>query len=286
MLRRCEMKAGDFLKTLLEKVGFDTNRQEFIDVLSKSDFANTELHSAVTEAIDKGLLTEQEAKSNPKLKSHYAKQVLDTLDVKIKGATERFGINPEDINDTSTYATLDKLIDKLHEKANAAGTTKGEKADLEKKINELSQQLSASQKAISDAVANERNTWSDKFLRTQQDAVLRSMPLPKALPDDVELITARTLVDAELQARRAKVKEIDGKLTLVNADDENLRIFDGGKELDYHTLTQATLARNKFRKVSDTNNDGKPPVPPKAPQGQRTAANLDSFDDMIKAVGG
>lgn len=280
------MKAGDFLKHLLDKVGFDTNRQEFIDAVSKSDFANTVLHSSVVEAIDKGLLTEQEAKSNGKIKSHYAKQVLDTLDAKIKSATERFGINAEDIADQSSYATLDKLIDKLHEKANASGTSKGEKAELEKKINELSQQLSASQKAISDAVANERNIWSEKFMRTQQDAILRSMPLPKALPDDVELITARTLVDAELSARRAKVKEIDGKLTLVSSDDENLRIFDNGKELDYHTLTQATLARNKFLKVSDTKPDGNPPVPPKAPQGQRTTANLDSFDDMIKAVSG
>lgn len=280
------MKAGDFLKHLLDKVGFDTNRQEFIDAVSKSDFANTVLHSSVVEAIDKGLLTEQEAKSNGKIKSHYAKQVLDTLDAKIKSATERFGINAEDIADQSSYATLDKLIDKLHEKANASGTSKGEKAELEKKINELSQQLSASQKAISDAVANERNIWSEKFMRTQQDAILRSMPLPKALPDDVELITARTLVDAELSARRAKVKEIDGKLTLVSSDDENLRIFDNGKELDYHTLTQATLARNKFLKVSDTKPDGIAPVPPKAPQGQRTTANLDSFDDMIKAVSG
>ena len=280
------MKAGDFLKHLLDKVGFDTNRQEFIDAVSKSDFANTVLHSSVVEAIDKGLLTEQEAKSNGKIKSHYAKQVLDTLDAKIKSATERFGINAEDIADQSSYATLDKLIDKLHEKANASGTSKGEKAELEKKINELSQQLSASQKAISDAVANERNIWSEKFMRTQQDAILRSMPLPKALPDDVELITARTLVDAELSARRAKVKEIDGKLTLVSSDDENLRIFDNGKELDYHTLTQATLARNKFLKVSDTKPDGNPAVPPKAPQGQRTTANLDSFDDMIKAVSG
>jgi len=280
------MKAGEFLKTLLEKVGFDTNRQEFIDVLSKSDFSNTELHSEVVEAINRGLITEQEAKSNSKIKSHYAKQVLDTLDVKIKGATERFGINPEDITDTSTYATLDKLIDKLHEKANASGTSKGEKADLERKINELSQQLSASQKAISDAVATERNSWSEKFLRTQQDAILRSMPLPQALPTDVELITARTLVDAELAARRARVKEIDGKLTLVSADDENLRIFDAGKELDYHTLTQATLARNKFLKVSDTKPDGNQPVPPKPPQGQRTAANLEQFDEMIAKVSG
>jgi hypothetical protein len=282
------MKAGDFLKSLLDKVGFDTNKQSFIDALSKSEFANTELHSELVDAINTGLLTEQEAKSHVAIKSHYTKQVLDTIDMKIQGAVEKFQINPEDIADKSTFAKLDKLVDKLQEKANASGTSKGEKAELEKKINELNQQLSGSQKAMQDAVSAERNTWSEKFLRTQQDAILRSMPLPKALPDDVEIITARTLVDAEMQARKARVKEIDGKLVLVNAEDENLRIFEGGKELDYQTLTQATLSKNKFLKVSDTPPGGNPPAPPTPPAkgGQRTAADLSAFDDMIEAISG
>jgi hypothetical protein len=155
-----------------------------------------------------------------------------------------------------------KKIAELKSKVDGAG--KGEKAELERKINELSAQLS---KAANDALLEKENAikeitnrYETEFTEMEINRIISGKQLPGQFGTDVETEIARKFLNKELEKRGAQIKKIDGKLKLVAKDDEKLLIFDNGKELDLDTLTDMALADNKFLKVSG-NGGGLPPTP-------------------------
>jgi hypothetical protein len=253
----------DYFVQLCEKAGIDTKDTDLIDLLSKSDLSKIQISDSLIEKINKNVITKEEAKNSPELKKHFYGNALDPINKKIAAFFDEYGFDDgmkaEVLADTSTYSQFEKTVKKiaeLKEKQSTSGN-KGEKADLEKKINELASELSKVAKQKEDekiAAVNEvTQKYENQFLEMNIDSIIGSQKLPGLQSKDIEMITAKAIVNKKLAEKGAIVKNIDGKLVLVAKDNQDLRIFDAGKEISFDSLTEMALAENKFLKVSGGN---------------------------------
>ena len=293
------MLITDFIVSLAEKAGIDTKDTELIDLLSKSDLAKVSIADGLTEKVNKSLITKEEAKNSPELKKHFYGNALDPINKKINAFFDEYQLDDatksEILSDTSTYGQLEKTIRKiaeLKEKQSNSGS-KGERAELEKKINELASELSkvAKQKEEekTSAINEITNRYENQLMNYQIDSIIGSKQLPGQFPKDIEMKIAREFVEKKLAEKGAIVKNIEGKLRLVSKDDEKLFIFDAGKEVSYDSLTEMALAENKFLKVSggtpaptngfNRNNGANPPK-----QNATTNLALSNIDTALEGL--
>ncbi len=282
---------ADTIKKLLTKAGFDTSSESYLKLIQAK-----ELMLEVPEDVDtslSGLMSTNEAKNNIDIKKHFKAEALDPFNKKVGEWLKEHGADEATIKavteDANTYNKVEVAIKKIAElKAAAAGGGKGEKAELEKKINELSATLSKAtadaEKAKADAVAEVTQRYENEFTDMEINRIIGSKQLPGQFGIDVETKIAREFLNKKLEEKKAVVKKIDGKLKLFAKDDEKMLIFDNGKELDLDTLTDMALADNKFLKVSD-HGGGTPPrptqgTPPKLTQAANSA--LSQIDEALK----
>jgi len=256
------MKAGDLFHQLLKSAGFDTTDKAFIDVLSKAEFANTELPESITSALTTNLLTIDAAKNNPTLKKHFVGNALDPINKGIEELIAEYGIDEvtkaeilADQNTYNKYKVAAKKIAELKEKS-AGSTSKGEKADLERQINELNKQLSLVATDTQSKIDTIKNEYEQRILNREIDYTLSSKPLPGQFDRDVEVNIARQFVDKALATKGAVIRTIDGRIAVKQKDNPEMDIFENGKPLTFDALTDMALAENKFIKVSNPNNGG------------------------------
>jgi len=256
------MKAGDLFHQLLKSAGFDTTDKAFIDVLSKAEFANTELPESITSALTTNLLTIDAAKNNPILKKHFVGNALDPINKGIEELIAEYGIDEvtkaeilADQNTYNKYKVSAKKIAELKEKS-AGSTNKGEKADLERQINELNKQLSLVATDTQSKIDTIKNEYEQRILNREIDYTLSSKPLPGQFDRDVEVNIARQFVDKALATKGAVIRTIDGRIAVKQKDNPEMDIFENGKPLTFDALTDMALAENKFIKVSNPNNGG------------------------------
>lgn len=288
------MKAGDLFHNLLKAAGFDTTDKAFIDVLSKAEFANTELPESISNALTNNLLTIESAKNNPLIKKHFVGNALSPINEKIEALLTEFGVddatkaeitaNP---NTYEKYVTTVKKIAELKEKA-AGSNNKGQTAELEKQINELNQKLSLAATEAKTQVDSIRNEYENRIMNREIDYTLSSKPLPGQFDRDVEVNIARQFVEKALAEKGAVLKTIDGKIAIKQKANTDLDIYESGNLLTFDALTDMALAANKFIKVSDPNNGGGNPGgnPPKRPNGQQNATNNSAIAEIDKALEG
>lgn len=284
---------AETLEKLLQKAGVDTSSDEFTSLIQKKELL-VEIPDTINTSLT-SLMSLNEAKNNQQIKSHFKAEALDPFNNKIVNWLTEHGVDEATAKqiseDNNTYNKVEvaiKKIAELKDKQNNS-TSKGQTAELERKINELSAQLSKTvseaQREKEEAVAAIRQQYDNEFTEMQINQIIASKPLPGQFGVDIETKIAREFLNKKLAEKNAALKKIDGKLKIVAKDDDKLLIFDNGKELDLDTLTNLALAENKFLKVSD-NGGGTPPkstqgTPPKTNQATKSA-----IDEINRALEG
>jgi vacuolar-type H+-ATPase subunit I/STV1 len=264
---------ADTLKTLLTKAGFDLESDDYKKLIQAKELV-IEIPESVSTSLT-SLLSETEAKHHPKIKSHIKAEALDPFNNKIEVWLKEHGADEETIRtmkeDANTYAKVENVIKKIAELKSKPGDSKGEKAELERKVNDLSKQLSEvvvkAETEREQAIAELTNRYESEFTEMEIGRQIASQPLPGQFGFEVESKIAREFINKKMNDLGAAVKKVDGNFKIVAKDDEKRFIFVNGKEIDLPTLTSLALADNKFLKVSG-NGGGEPPKP--TPQGQPT----------------
>lgn len=256
------MKAGDLLNTLLKSAGFDTTDKAFIDVLSKAEFANTDIPESVSNALTNNLMTLESAKNNPLLKSHYYGNALQPINEGVEKFLNEFGIDDatksEILSDKNTFTKYEKAVRKiaeLKEKSAGAGS-KTDKLEYEKQITELNQKISNSVKETQSKIAEVTNNYENKIMDMGINYTLSSKPLPGQFDRDVEVNIARQFIDKKLAVLNAIIVNENGNLVLKQKANPEMNLFVDNKPLSFDALTDMALAENKFIKVSEPNNGG------------------------------
>lgn len=292
------MKAGDLLNTLLKSAGFDTTDKAFIDVLSKAEFANTDIPESVSNALTNNLMTLESAKNNPALKSHYYGNALQPINEGVEKFLNEFGIDDatksEILADKNTFSKYEKAVRKiaeLKEKSAGAGN-RTDKAEYEKQITELNQKIANSVKETQSKLAEVTNQYENKIMDMGINYTLSSKPLPGQFDRDVEVNIARQFVDKKLLSLNAILVNENGTLKLKQKANPEMDLYVDNKTISFDALTDMALAENKFIKVSDPNNGGGnggfKPIPSRggnAPaQNQTTQAALSNLDIALEGM--
>lgn len=282
---------ADTIKGLLTKAGFDLESEDYKKLIQAKELI-IEIPDSVAQSMT-SLMSETEAKHHPKVKAHIKAEALDPFNNKIETWLKEHGADDDTIRtmkeDPNTYAKVENAIKKIAELKSKPGDSKGEKAELERKINDLSRQLSEtvskSQADREQAIAELTNRYESEFTEMEISRQIASQPLPGQFGIDVESRIAREFINKKMAELGATVKKVDGNFKVVAKDDEKRFIFVNGKEIDLPTLTNLALADNKFLKVSGTGG-GEPPKPTPGQTPQLKPAQNKAISHIDEMLGG
>lgn len=284
---------AETLEKLLQKAGVDTSSDEFTSLIQRKELL-VEIPDNINSSLT-SLMSLNEAKNNQQIKSHFKAEALDPFNNKIVNWLTEHGVDEATAKqiseDNNTYNKVEVAIKKIAELKDrqSNSTSKGQTAELERKINELSAQLSKTvseaQREKEEAINAIRQQYDNEFTEMQINQIIASKPLPGQFGVDIETKIAREFLNKKLAEKNAALKKIDGKLKIVAKDDDKLLIFDNGKELDLDTLTNLALAENKFIKVSD-NGGGTPPKSTTGAQPKTNQATKSAIDEINRALEG
>jgi len=284
------VKIGTLLKNLGNKVKLDLTDSKYIDLLS----SNLEIPDDVASALENGLLDLDTAKNHGELDKHFRAKALNGVDAKIKELAEEGDLSPEAITEIlgekNSYAKITLLKGKLKEALEAkhagSGDTKAIKAEVAKLNNDILALKSSKDSEISKIKSESEQAILDYAVESH----LASLPYANSdISTDINVMTAKNIVNKALAENKAKLVRVDGKLKLVNSEAPDLDYLKDNKAVSFSDFSTSTLASNKLLKVSDANaSQGAPRNTPKNNQdgNQPDTSNLVSaIDKQLAEMG-
>lgn len=255
------MKLGDFLNSLAAKSGIPTNNQALIDLLSKSELANTELPDELANPINGNLMSLESAKNNPTLKHHFTALALNGFDSQILNSAKTFGIDDTaDLEaEKNTYEKYSKLMAKLQSHTEKLKSAKGEgdAKSVEKytrEINELNQKLSSFSethvpKSELDALKKSHDGELTTMLKRQ--FLSGKKYANDKLDAETNIEVAQTMLDRELASKGIVIVKDGISLKLKRASDVNLDYFDEqNRAVSFEGFADSFLAGKNLLAVS------------------------------------
>lgn len=217
------MKLNAFLTALGKKIGFDLTDVKLKDILA----SEAEIPDEFTEALEKGLMTEDAAKNNSKIKAAIKAEAYNGIDSDITSFLEELGLG-EDV--AKPIKEQKKTIDKVKsiaahlkseaEKAGKAGDKETEKA-LKQQVADLNGQLKKiredSQKSIDQLKSDNENALNDFSFKTTLGT--RQFALPDAMNQEEKVNMVHGIVSSQLKSKGYKIiRNTNGALELVKED--------------------------------------------------------------------
>ncbi len=258
------MKLNAFLTALGKKIGFDLTDVKLKDILA----SEAEIPDEFTEALEKGLMTEDAAKNNSKIKAAIKAEAYNGIDSDITSYLEELGLG-DDIS--KPIKDQKKTIDKVKaiathlkseaEKAGKAGDKDTEKA-LKLQVVELNNQIkqirTESQKTIDQLTADNENSLNDFSFKSTLGT--RQFSLPDAMSQEEKVNMVHGIVSSQLKAKGYKLIRNNGALELVK-EDGTPAYDEKNNPVTLSTFTDGALAQRGLLKQSDpakpgTGNEG------------------------------
>lgn len=260
------MKLGDFLNTLAQKskieLDFGTLSNKKLDELNA-----IELDDIIVGQLDSSLMSLEGAKNNPAVLNHFKPIILKAADDKFAILAEKYGFSDEVLLEKSTYKKFDLLEAKLEAKIKDLESKQGKssnpekEAETTKQLNELTSKLASltteKETAISQLQKQHQAELIDYIVKSELSS---KQYANKDIPTDVNILTAKTLLQQNLQAKGAVLVNDNGTLKLKQIANPEMDFVDEGfKPVSFQDFANKTLADNKLLSVST---QGLPPTTP------------------------
>lgn len=267
-------------KTLIElvliaaqKAGIDAADPRLQELNENPALAKIVVNDEVYNAVDSELISFTEAKNHKGIQAEIAaktkREVWDGFDkTVIPEILNKLGIEESSVSDILTAEKSHKKIGILMEKiaeltaAKTKASTGGDKAEILKQIEALNNQLLAEKQKFE----QEKNQLQSQYSQDIFDFALNSKLSGKnfVLKDagnDVNLLTSKTLINSELQAKGAKAvyDKATNSFKLVSATDSEVPYYENNKEVAFDTFAERVLLE---KKVISPNGTPPPPAPP------------------------
>lgn len=256
------MKLGDLLNKLASKNGLQ-NEQPLIDLLSNADLSNKEIDDKFATALDSGLMSLDGAKNNPQLLNHFKPIILKAADDKFSILAEKYGVADEIAQEKSTYKKFDILESTIDRKINDLSERNGGKISIEERekynsqIKDLQTQLSSLTESNKKAIDDIEQKHKSEQLGMLIDFELSGKNWAnKNIEKQINVLTAKTLLDAKLRESKAIVVNEDGTLKLKQSENPNLDYVDSGyKSVSFSDFADKVFADAKLIEVSGGKQD-------------------------------
>jgi hypothetical protein len=255
---------GDFLHSLATKAGMNPDDADLKNFLLNGELMKIQVPEGVEKGIDNQLISVKDAKNNhQEIKNHYQKQALDGIDKTINDLLEELGIDEEVktavLGERSTYKRVPLLVSKIKEleAKKAAASGKGDKAEIQKQIDDLHAQLKQANENTEKIKKESDQKVKQVELRYAVDSKLSPY---KTIHDDLDPSVKREILKAiinkELQDNKVQwAIDENGTLSLQKEDGTSY-YGDNHQLISPESFIEKTLSRNKLLKVSDQSSNG------------------------------
>lgn len=268
---------AETLTALFENVGLDNSNPTIIELQKK--LAATETDDTFVSKLNefKTRLTIEAAKNNPDLKKHFTATVLNGLDTELNNTMNELELADEIKNELlaekNSYKRSSLLAKKVKDlEAAKVGANKGDKAEMQKQIDALNQQILAEKTNSVNAVKAKEAEYKDRFKGMLMNQFLSAKQIVDYAKDESYLL-AKTKIVNELKAKGYNVELENENLRLTNTDGSD--VYVENKKIDFNTFAESVLANNKLI-VTAPQKPNQPNNPNPAPA-QNTNVNTSKF---------
>ena len=278
------MNLGDYLNTIAAKCGIAADDADLKLMLSNPTLSQINIPDGLSNKIDSSLLTVEAAKNNPIVLSAIKAQLYNGVDSEIEKALNDVGVEDvlkqELLAEKNTNKRISLALKKIHslqeQKANAKG---GDKAELQKEIDNLNNQIKDIKKSNDDTISLLKENHETSLLNydLNQKLLGYNYAFPKEMPKEIALDTVRNLLNRNLQDKDGKFVRENGELKLLRKS-TNGDYYDNNNKLTTKDFIESVLAQNKLLAVSNSNNDNNQSV---IVTGEKTTALSTSWEDAI-----
>lgn len=249
------MLFGDFLNTMAAKLGAQQN-PHLVSLLANNQLTQAEIHDDLANLLNTGLMSLDGAKNNSDVQNHFKPIILKGIDERLDAIAKQFGFETELAAEKSTYKRAEIIASKMQSLIDAEKNKNGQPSEKENQLNQQLQQLQSQlQTAIAakdGEIAQLKQAHESQLLSMLIDAELGDKPYANdAIPRNVNVMTARNLVDAMLKEKGVVAINDNGTLRLKQAANPTLDYMDEGfKPVSYSSFADKVLADSKMLRVS------------------------------------
>ena len=249
------MLIGEFLNTMAAKLGAQQN-PHLVSLLANNQLTQAEIHDDLANLLNTGLMSLDGAKNNSDVQNHFKPIILKGVDERLDAIAKQFGFETELAAEKSTYKRAEIIASKMQALIDAEKNKNGQPSEKENQLNQQLQQLQSQlQTAIAakdGEIAQLKQAHESQLLSMLIDAELGDKPYANdAIPRNVNVMTARNLVDAMLKEKGVVAINDNGTLRLKQAANPTLDYMDEGfKPVSYSSFADKVLADSKMLRVS------------------------------------
>lgn len=249
------MLFGEFLNTMAAKLGAQQN-PHLVSLLANNQLTQAEIHDDLANLLNTGLMSLDGAKNNSDVQNHFKPIILKGVDERLDAIAKQFGFETELAAEKSTYKRAEIIASKMQALIDAEKNKNGQPSEKENQLNQQLQQLQSQlQTAIAakdGEIAQLKQAHESQLLSMLIDAELGDKPYANdAIPRNVNVMTARNLVDAMLKEKGVVAINDNGTLRLKQAANPTLDYMDEGfKPVSYSSFADKVLADSKMLRVS------------------------------------
>lgn len=249
------MLFGEFLNTMAAKLGAQQN-PHLVSLLANNQLTQAEIHDDLANLLNTGLMSLDGAKNNSDVQNHFKPIILKGVDERLDAIAKQFGFETELAAEKSTYKRAEIIASKMQSLIDAEKNKNGQPSEKENQLNQQLQQLQSQlQTAIAakdSEIAQLKQAHESQLLGMLIDAELGDKPYANdAIPRNVNVMTARNLVDAMLKEKGVVAINDNGTLRLKQAANPTLDYMDEGfKPVSYSSFADKVLADSKMLRVS------------------------------------
>lgn len=241
---------GQLVELLAQKTNIDASElTELFQIKADvSDDVFTKFETKFATLIDIN-----DAKHNNDLHKHFKALSLNPFDKLINEAIEQGLVDEDTANDlkanVNTYDKAKKLIAKLSEPKVQAQAKDSE--PLKAEIKKLNDEVLKTKDLYESQIKDLKTQGESRLMQFQIDTLLSGKEYAnKDLPKNVQILTAKTLLEQELVSKKARVVMTENGLKLVNAETPELDFTDSNKTVQFDDFVNKVLASNKLLQVS------------------------------------
>jgi len=241
---------GQLVELLAQKTNIDASElTELFQIKADvSDDVFTKFETKFATLIDIN-----DAKHNNDLHKHFKALSLNPFDKLINEAIEQGLVDEDTANDlkanANTYDKAKKLIAKLSEPRVQDKAKDPE--PLKAEIKRLNEEVLKTNELYENKIKEIESKSESRLMQFQIDTLLSGKEYAnKDLPKNVQILTAKTLLEQELVSKKARVVMTENGLKLVNAETPELDFTDSNKTVQFDDFVNKVLASNKLLQVS------------------------------------
>lgn len=266
------MKFGELITSLANDAKVDLTDEEYKPFLAMAASYNEEIPDKLAAGIKNGLMTEDAAKNNSKVKDYFFGKFATHGDSILLKTLAQYDLPETDKAEVSKgdgvynrFAILAAKVKELEAKKGGAKT--GDKKELEDQIAALNKQLLDTKTEMAsklESVSGEKDKfWGEKLKNNELSRFFGDFEYGLDLPKEIMIGMGKQLLDRDLAAKGLVLiydPEKPGDLGLTKQD--GTIPYDQNKPVTVKEIATRLLAENKLLKVS-----GAAPAAPNKPAG-------------------